>query len=330
MKNLLYSKDLKKYFQSKNYCCLSPKEIANKSDTVFITAGIQPILSEFLAGNIGENEKVYLSQPVIRTQFADSVSEGSAVAFINSTTAGFNIDESKHQKLVKDWTELFNILGIKTKDIDIRSKDYERLWGDLLVSGKKAFYFYNNIELGDTTFFTNVTKGGKNIGIETMSDVGFGLERIRWGINNGSYFDIYSDSKELSPNLKAYLSVIALLCVNDIKATNKNSGYRARQFSKKIANLLEGRPFNEKEESYLLECINYWIDWQEKNKEVNLKLITDEYVRNCNRYFIDKLTEEGYDNISGIDINVSREEFEKRLLSSNVGKERVKKLYRRE
>ena len=50
--------------------------------------------------------------------------------------------------------------------------------------------------------------------------------------------------------------------------------------------------------------------------------------RNGNRYIIDKLTEMGYENLFGININISREEFVKRLIGSGVENERVKILVR--
>ena len=239
---LLIANDLKKFFLERGYNCVRPYQIVNNNDTIFITAGIQPILSDYRNSKLNDNasKKMYLSQPVIRTQFVNSISEGSSVAFINSTSAGFNISEKEHNDLVKDWLELFYKLGMHPLNISSRSKEYERTWGDLEVLGRKTFYYYNNIELGDTTFFTSITKNGKKIGIDTMSDVGFGLERIRWCVNHGSYYDLYSDSSSLSPMVKAYLSVLSLLAVNSVKPSNKNSGYRARQFSKKLANVLDG------------------------------------------------------------------------------------------
>lgn len=323
---LLLASNLKKYFLEKGYNCLKPYKIVNNNDTVFLTAGIQPILYDYRKLKLNNDKKIYLSQPVIRTQFANSITEGSSIAFVNSTTAGFNITEQDHNKLVKDWLELFHELGISSSSICKKSKDYKRLWGDLLVAGKKTFYYYNDIELGDTTFFTSITKDGENIGIYSMSDVGFGLERIRWCISEKSYFDLYSDSSSLSSAVKAYISVLALLTVNDVKPSNKNSGYRSRLFSKKLVNILEGNELSSIEEKYLMECIKYWKDWQEVNRDIDIEIIKREYIRNCNRYIIDILIQEGYKNLSGININVSREEMKKRLISSNVELEKVKKL----
>ena len=161
-----------------------------------------------------------------------------------------------------------------------------------------------------------------------MSDVGFGLEKIRWLINGGSYFDLYSDSSKIDSYIKAYLSVIALLRVNDIKPSNKNYGYRARLFSKKLVNLLEAKTLSLELQNYLMEALKYWKIWQDIDNEIETDIIEQEYIRNCNRYIIDILTSEGYNNLSGININVSREEFKKKLLSSMVEPEKIKKLLR--
>lgn len=328
--DLIYAKNLKKYFEDKGYNCIKPYQISNNTDTVFLTAGIQPLLSNYRLNRLQLNncEKIYLSQPVIRTQYQDSISEGSAIAFINSTTAGFNISESEHNQLVYDWIDLFYLLGFNSKELSSSSKEYIRNWGDLLVEGKKTFFYYKGIELGDTTFFTRITKNGENIGLDSMSDVGFGLERIRWCLNNKSYFDVYSESNKLTPEIKAYLSAIALLTVNDILPGNKNTGYRSRQFSKKLTTLLSGRSFNELENLYLNECITYWKDWQEKNIYIDINVIKTEYMRNCNRYIIDLLIKEGYANLNGININISRDELDKRLLMAGVESSKVKKLVR--
>jgi len=323
---LLLSSELKKYFLERDYNCIQPYKIINNNDTVFLTAGIQPILSDYRKSRLHDNEKIYLSQPVIRTQFVNSITDGSSIAFVNSTTAAFNISEEEHNKLILDWLELFYELGMNSSDIHNKTKDYERNWGDLLVVGKKTFYYYNDIELGDTTFFTSITKHGRNIGIDSMSDVGFGLERIRWCVSQKSYFDLYSDSSLLSSSIKAYLSVLALLSVNNVKPSNKNSGYRFRMFSKKLVNILQGNELSDIEEKYFMECIKYWKNWQEINKDIDLEIVKTEYIRNCNRYIIDKLTQQGYENLTGININVSREEMKKRLISANVELEKIKKL----
>lgn len=70
-----------------------------------------------------------------------------------------------------------------------------------------------------------------------------------------------------------------------------------------------------------MECMKYCMDWQKTNNDFDIDLIKKEYVRNCNRYIIYILTQEGYKNLSGVNINVSKEEMKKRLISSGVEKD---------
>ena len=99
-------------------------------------------------------------------------------------------------------------------------------------------------------------------------------------------------------------------------------------FSKRLAELLEGRSFSRLEENYLMECVEYWKQWQEVTSDVDVSIIRNEYDRNCNRYIIEQLTNDGYQNLSGININISKEELGKRLICANVEKEKVKRLIR--
>ena len=320
-KALLYSRELNNYFKSKGYTYIKPYSIVNNNDTVFITSGIQPILSDYRESKLENEKKLYVPQPVIRTKILGKVEDGISIAFINPTLASFNISEEEYKRTVKDFIDLLYENGLSKDNIGMKNKNYERLWGDLLVTGRKTFYYYKDIELGDSTFFTSITKDGKSIGIDTMSDLGFGLERLRWCVNDDSYFNLYTDKTNLSNEVKVYLSTLALLTVNDVYPSNKNAGYRTRMFSKRLVEILNGNLLVKEQEDYLLECINYWKDWQSREDNIDISMLKNEHVRNCNRHFIDQLLDEGYQN-------VSPEEFIRRLLSSGVDTSRVKKYKR--
>lgn len=325
---ILESAEINDFFKKCGYVIEKPHEVANNKDTIFISAGIQPLLKKYRDGLLTANTNFFISQPVIRTQFINSLDEGTSLAFVNITSSSFNNSEAEHNKMIKDWYEFLYNVGLQKSKFSIQSDIYEKNWGDLIVHGKRIFHYYDGLEIGDTTFFTKVlNESGKKV-FESMSDLGFGLERIRWKKNDNSYYDLYSDSTHINSKVKAYLSAIALLAVNDIQPSNKNVGYRFRLFSKKLVNLLDGRSLYENERQYLVECIKYWMDWQQVTKSNNISIILNEYTRNGNRYIIDKLTEMGYENLFGININISREEFVKRLIGSGVENERVKILVR--
>jgi len=324
-KKMLYPEYIKNFFMVNNYSLFKPFPIINNQDTVFISAGIQPLLKKARDSQIADCDKIYLAQPVIRTQYAESIEEGSSIAFTNVTTATFNNSEEEHVKMVKDWYEFLMEIGMEKNNISTQSDIYETTWDDLSLCGKRTFHYYKELEIGDTTFFTQIKKDGKPISIETMSDLGFGVERLRWKTTNKSYYDLYNNFDDIDLKIKAYLSVLALLAVNDVKPSNKNAGYRARYFSKRLINILEGRSLNVQELKYLEECIMYWKLWQDKNCD-NKEQIINELTRNGNRFILDLLCNEGYENLSRIDINISRDELNKRIRSSGVPEERVKKL----
>ena len=89
--DLLHSKDTNDYFSSNGYDVVFPYPIVNERDTVFTTAGIQPLLRSYLAGELNSDKKYFVPQSVIRTQFFDYLAEGTSLAFINGTSAKFNL-----------------------------------------------------------------------------------------------------------------------------------------------------------------------------------------------------------------------------------------------
>ena len=244
---ILESKQVNDFFLQNNYILVDPHEIKHNDDTVFISAGIQPLLKKYRNNLLPSNKEIFIPQPVIRTQYINSLKEGSSLAFVNITSSAINITEEKYIKMVSDWYDFLNCVGLKKSNISTHSDYYKDTWGDINLEGKRTFYYYNNIEIGDTTFFTKISDDSKKILFDTMCDLGFGLERIRWLYTLKSYYDLYSDSSFLSSEIKALISALALLNVNNIQPSNKNAGYRDRLFSKKIVEYLQGRDFDERE-----------------------------------------------------------------------------------
>ncbi len=324
MKNILFSKDIYNYFKEMDYHIVNPFPIVNNKDTVFYSAGIQPLLNSYLNDELEDKKNLFIAQPVIRTQYLDVLSEGTSLAFINSTTAKFNLSENEYLKLIKDWLDFFYQLGLEKRNLTSCCDFYEDKWNNINLSGNRTFYYYNNIEIGDTTFFTRID----NEKIDSMCDLGFGIERIRWCINgNKSYFNLFSDSDKLSSSEKGLISAITLLAICGVKPSQKNSGYRARLFSKKLADLLSSSKLKVEDLKYFKECILYWQDWQKISDAFDFSIIENEYERNCNSNIINMLVNEGY-KVAGININIPWNEMQKRLSSSGVPKERIKKIIR--
>lgn len=331
--DLLHSKDTNDYFVSNDYDVIFPYPIVNERDTVFTTAGIQPLLRSYLSGELDSDKQYFVPQSVIRTQFFDYITEGTSLAFLNGTSAKFNLSEGEYQRLVSDYVNYFYQSGLAKGRITAVKDDkpYTDKWNGIELTGNRTFYYCDDLEIGDTTFFTNVSSPK----IETFCDLGFGIERVRWSQDRSkSYFKLYSDSEELlSPREKGLISAIALLALCEVKTSNKGNGYQAKRYFKTLAKLLKKQELAGVTLKYFDECIAYWRDWQkvdEKSSNIEvMSRISEEYIKNCMLVIIDELANEGYP-VRGIakNLGISWTEFEYKLAQSGVPKNKIKSLRR--
>ena len=332
--DLLIPNEISAFFNDKNYTNITPykiDEIPEDNKTIFITAGIQPSIDTYKKMNTDEKTTTFISQPVLRTQYLDSIEEGSSIAFVNPTTAGFNINKKDYESMIKDWYNFFNQIGLNTENISTQDRECNTVWGDLSLKGISTFYYYNktnvgNVEIGDSTYFDEIySTSGNHLKIKTLSDLGFGLERLRWCTfeDEKSYFDIYSDSRNIDSRKKGLISALSVLGINNVQPSQKNQGYRARHFSKKLVNEKDGNDLNIEEQKYLVECLKYWSDWEniDLTKEKAQKaysIIKKEFDRNCNSLLISKLNPEQKELVKRVNVNLPREDFIKRLASAKI------------
>jgi hypothetical protein len=308
---------LEEHFSRKKYWHLPSKSVENtEKDTEFITAGVQTALQALRKGEVDARRPIYIAQPVVRTQFRDSISEGSSVAFTNISTILFEGSADDHEGLVGDWMGLFEKLGIDTTKLSTRDKEYERSWGDLVVKGHKVFYSYNGTEIGDSAYLEAGQLGVHNT--FRLSDVGFGLERIKWLISGGSYFELSPDRDTgLDVKTKGFCSTLGLLAINGIKPSNRGAGYRFRQFSKSVVTLDNSR--QELVETEIREWMRYWAEWSSVVVDENAALmaVKNENDRNTNRLILDMLKKEGLNTL--VEINQPTVSFIEKLVSNGWG-----------
>ena len=334
MSNLLSPSDTNNFFRNNGYKIIRPYKIMDtprNNETVFITAGIQPSIEEYEKNKTIKISKTFIMQPVLRTQYENSISEGYSIAFVNPTTACFNISYEEYKINLEKWMQYFKFIGLDNSKISTEERKYKSVkWGSFNLSGRSTFYYYNKtnigkIEIGDSTYYDEVEKndGSENI-IHSLSDTGFGLERLRWCLNNRSYYDLFSDSSNLSPDKKAIISAIGLIAINGIQPSQKSAGYRARSFSKKLVDMNSGKNLNINEKSYLIECMKYWSNFQcvdlnkEEAKNIFFSSISKEYNRNSNSYILSILPKKQQELVNKINVNLPKEEFIKRLRSAKI------------
>ena len=175
------------------------------------------------------------------------------------------------------------------------------------------------MEIGDASFVKDFPQTNRNN--LSFSDIGFGLERIRWILQGGTYANTFTENshnkKETSIG-DVCLHSLTLLSGSGLKPSNKEHGYRFRLFSKRLIEDIKGDYVNL--EASVAHYYQEWKKWTklEVSEEETIKTISKENQRNFNRILIDELKK--YYNDVNLDINLSTEIIINRLSGASVDK----------
>lgn len=321
LKNLKTPEFLKSFFEKAKFENIPSKSIINESGlTLFISAGVQvldPIIhdeKEIFA------EKIYIAQPVFRTQFIPKISEGVSSSFINIATEMLNKSPEEHFHALDQWMELLNILGLSKENLILKSIERYDKWGKRKFLQKILKIYYDDLEIGDALYIDMPQDSRENI---LISDIGFGLDRIKWLLSaNKSYFQTIAPDNEVFLNLDNktidYTRTLSLLAGFGIEPSNNEHGYRFRQLSKLLIKTNLGKKID------LNNLIRHWYnDWQKwtnflKSEEDVKKIINIENERNLNREILDILKKD-YPDVD-ININQSTDKLIKLLKGTSVDK----------
>jgi len=309
---------LNRYFAQKGFKVVSPIPLLNENGTTLFTcAGVQildPIIHQ--EGPIPQ-EPTFVAQPVLRTQFIDNIEEGSSTSFINVSTCQLNISRQEHFQHLQAWIDLFIQLGLREADLYFKTKPYEQRWGDKTVKSEKIFIVYDGLEIGDASYVEDLPQNGRpNL---SLSDIGFGLERIKWVMQGGSYFDALGSGRVASSidGVSAVCShTLSLLSGEGLKPSNKAQGYRFRLFSKKLVSNTLGGHLGTQEQ--VRDYYKYWERWTSllMTEDQAIQAVAQENARNFNRILLDRLCERHPD--VGLDINLPTAVILKRLKGTSV------------
>jgi hypothetical protein len=318
-----------------NIKLIEPDKVCRpKGDTTFFTtAGVQYIETFLKRDKKLKKEKFMVAQPVIRSQFMDKVKEGVSTSFINFSIESLDSNPDEFIELSKKFIQLVISQGIDVNKIKFQIEELPDQWGDRKFNKTVLTLYFNDIEIGECVYIHGypVTESKK---IDII-DIGFGVERLNWGIgNNKNYFSdfdkFYSnkfDSNEVAASIDC-IRTATLIAAEGVKPSNHDHGYRLRQLLKRFVIR------NQKTKFDLSELVSisydYWLKWGFKpviTKSQTLDIIKQEYERNWNNNFLSLLKEHGGFDIY-VDINQPSEKFLKQVEISlpQEGKEIVKKL----
>jgi hypothetical protein len=295
--------------------------VNNKVKTLFTVSGVQlidPVIHD------GEDipEKFFIAQPVLRTQFLPTVSEGSLTSFNNISTVMVNRGYEEHVDAIKLWLNMLKEMGFEEDDISVNVSKNKNRWGEKEFINEVISVLYKGIEMGEASFVDSMPQNTREP--LNISDIGFGLERMNYALTGKTFNNEKEDP--LPVDIIDCSRTLALLIGSGVIPSNKAQGYRVRLFSKNFVskNLEYGvNPRDLLENSY-----REWAKWTNLpiSKEDFLEKAMKEYDRNFNREILDGLQGAGHD--IEVDINQSVDAFFAQIKNSGFNDlSLLKKIY---
>lgn len=207
-------------------------------------------------------------------------------------------------------------MGIAPEELKFVTEEKIDKWGEKNISSETIRVRFKDISIGDANFIISFpTKSG----LITVSDIGFGVERIRWLLSGKSYWSFLGDSSvNFNPNVLDSWSTLALLGGSGVLPSNNERGYRFRKVSKTLARLIGYHRGTVDIFHSAYERWKKWIELPVKKAEAE-KLVLRELDRNTNALLKEKLQERGFRDV-GIDINLPKGQFIKLLRGTSVTK----------
>lgn len=313
----------KDYFEKQGFESYPAKSILNENGTtLFTSAGVQILDDCVLRNTEVPANTLIVSQPSLRTQYIDSIGEGNSLSFVNICTETANATPEDHFANLDRWLGFVSKLGLYAGDITLHKRKLVQKWGTITVQSEIVAVFYKGLEIGDGNY--NYGFDPKPINIKTISDFGFGLERLVWILHKGSYFDSVgplSESLRGNNNIQELTKTLTLLAASGLEPSNRDKGYRFRLFTKKLVKSTFPKYL---QLSHLASHYHeYWkrLVHLPVQKEVSATKIQNEYDRNYNQKINLELS-------INIDSNCSTEDFLLKLLKSGINRDIVTRLIR--
>lgn len=214
--------------------------IMGSMGTIFTVAGVQ-----HLSGVLVDEEPVpdcpfFTAQPSIRLNAIDGIEKKSGVSssFVNLTTLEVNGSLNNHFESIDVWLDYLSSLGLFVGDVTLVLKIDSPDWGKGTFKNIRIDVMYGDMQLGDAVYIYDFPQDTRPP--LTVSDIGFGLERIAWALNKTpNYFD-WIGPMRMSIHQKQQLidavRTMTLIAGSGITPANKGQGYRFRQLSKSTIN----------------------------------------------------------------------------------------------
>lgn len=303
---------IKNFFILSGFKQKKPRNISNTSgQTDLIIAGVQ-IFDDIIHGdNPIQKEKIFISQPCVRMKFQPLVksNEGTSTSFVNICTEEMDASAENHLQSIDYWLTVLSKLGLHMKDVSIIARTSVKNWGTGNFTAFELFFSYSGLELGDASYL-QIPKKGRNL--ISISDIGFGLERITWAINKtSSYFNTLKPWSICGDReIFDLCRTLALFSICGVRASNKGAGLQLRR----LAKILSTKHYRDDINLILDYYFDYWLNFIEpcfdKAKAIKLTRLEIDRFLNLKLYKLAKFpaprkeTTEAYLHRLAYDLNI--------------------------
>jgi len=295
-------------FKKEGFKVAQPIGIVNERvHTLFTVSGIQildPIIHD---GAEISDQKIFVAQPVIRTQFLPQVEEGSLTSFINLTAASINESYAEHFFTIKKWLAIMEEMGFSKEKISVRVSHNKNKWGKREFENEFIGIYYNNVEIGEASYIEKMPQNNRPS--ISISEVAFGKERMNFSLGGKTFGDYLMQGASIKIIDSA--RTLTLLAGSGVKPGNRGREYRTRLFSKNFVR--ENMNAGVSPEDIFKLSYDRWLKWIKLplNLERTIDILLTEYDRNFNRETLNFLAL----NKVNIEMNVNQptERFMKQL-----------------
>lgn len=234
----MVAENLKTAFRTSGYAFVDAVSVtAAIGATDLIGAGVQSLEPVLFGKELPTSDSQFLLQPSIRMKHFGSSkhTEGNSTAFVNICSLHVKDSFERHLKHLDFWLQALSELGLFMGNVTLMCRTSDEDWGNGPFRQFEVFVIYGGLELGDASYGFLPTQ--KN-GVISVSDIGFGLERITWAVSKlPSYFDLLRPITFgflLDKHCHDALRTAALLMHCGVEMSNVGVGFQLRKLCRAI------------------------------------------------------------------------------------------------
>jgi len=175
----------------------------------------------------------YLPQPVIRftgrRDGSGQLADGFLTAFVNVSCVLPIRDLSEHAQILDTWLTVLSRLGLHARHLEIRGSTLP--WHRREVSGITLRVTHDGLEIGDIVLLWNAASPRL-----MATDLGSGLERLRWAITRDAWPLVVHGplTGRSNPAVLDSIRTATLIAANGIQPSDRGSGGALRRLARSI------------------------------------------------------------------------------------------------